>query len=238
VIRDGSWRVVAGMQIIERHEPTMRALSPVVSGRRRGVWLALVGSRETGMGDNRTPKPEELDLAALIGAIATRQDRQAFTVLFACYAPRLKTYLMRCGAAAGVAEELAQETLLILWRKAHYFDPTRASASAWIFAIARNLRIDRLRRDQRARLYSRDEHDRGEPPEAPDQLLLCAERDALVRDALKKLSADQVRVIELSFFQGQAHSEIAATLGIPLGTVKSRLRLAMNRLRELLVRLT
>jgi RNA polymerase sigma-70 factor, ECF subfamily len=197
-----------------------------------------VASGETGMLDEHAPKPEELDAAGLIGAIATRQDRQAFTMLFACYAPRVKTYLMRCGAPAGVAEELAQETLLMLWRKAHTFDAARATASAWTFAIARNLRIDRLRRDQRAKLYLNEDHDQGEAPEPPDQALLCAEREALVRDALKKLPVDQVRVIELSFFQGQAHSEIADTLGIPLGTVKSRLRLAMNRLRDLLVGLT
>jgi RNA polymerase sigma-70 factor (ECF subfamily) len=238
VIQDGCQPVVVGMQAIEPFRAATGVWLPLAPSMRRGDWLGLVASRETGMLDNDAPKPEELDAAGLIGAIATRQDRQAFTMLFACYAPRVKTYLMRCGTPAGLADELAQETLLTLWRKAHYFDAARASASAWIFAIARNLRIDRLRRDQRARLYLNEDHDPGEAPEPPDQALLCAERDALVRDALKKLSADQVRVIELSFFQGKAHSEIADTLGIPLGTVKSRLRLAMNRLRELLVGLT
>ena len=169
-----------------------------------------------------------------IRAIAERQDRAAFASLFEFYAPRIKAMLTRLGAAADAAEDLAQETLLTVWRKAAYFDPDRASAAAWIFTIARNLRIDRLRGDNRAKLYAPFEMVEPEGPERPDSALNAAERDTHVRAALKELSQEQVRVVQLSFFEGRAHGDIAALLNLPLGTVKSRVRLAMARLRNLL----
>src|ERR1700734_3207331 len=169
-----------------------------------------------------------------IRAIAERGDRAAFASLFEFYAPRIKAMLMRRGAAADAAEDLAQETLLTVWRKAAYFDPARASASAWVYTIARNLRIDRLRGDKRAKLYAPYEMVEPEGPQNPDSALDAAERDARVRAALKELSQEQVRVMELSFFEGRAHGDIATLLDLPLGTVKSRVRLAMARLRNLL----
>jgi RNA polymerase sigma-70 factor (ECF subfamily) len=172
--------------------------------------------------------------AGWIRAIAARQDRAAFAALFEFYAPRIKAMLMRSGAAADAAEDFAQETLLTVWRKAAYFDPARASAAAWIYTIARNLRIDRLRGDTRATQYAPYEMVEPEPPPRPDSALDAVERDERVRAALKELSPEQVRVLELSFFEGRAHGDIAALLNLPLGTVKSRVRLAMTRLRNLL----
>jgi RNA polymerase sigma-70 factor (ECF subfamily) len=169
-----------------------------------------------------------------IRAIAEKQDRAAFAALFEFYAPRIKAMLTRLGTAADAAEDLAQETLLTVWRKAAYFDPERASAAAWIFTIARNLRIDRLRGDNRAKLYAPYDMVEPEGPDNPDSALNAAERDARVRAALKELSQEQVRVLQLSFFEGRAHGDIAALLDLPLGTVKSRVRLAMARLRNLL----
>jgi RNA polymerase sigma-70 factor, ECF subfamily len=169
-----------------------------------------------------------------IGAIAARSDRAAFASLFEFYAPRVKAMLMRSGEAADTAEDVAQETLLTVWRKAAYFDSARASASAWIFTIARNLRIDRLRGEKRATLYAPFELVEPELPPTPDHALGVAERDERVRAALKELSPEQVRVLQLSFFEGRAHGDIAALLNLPLGTVKSRVRLAMSRLRNLL----
>ena len=169
-----------------------------------------------------------------IRAIAERQDRAAFASLFEFYAPRIKAMLTRLGAAGDAAEDLAQETLLTVWRKAAYFDPDRASAAAWIFTIARNLRIDRLRGDNRAKLYASYEMVEPEGPQNPDSALNATERDARVRAALKQLSQEQVRVVQLSFFEGRAHGDIATLLDLPLGTVKSRVRLAMARLRNLL----
>ncbi len=128
--------------------------------------------------------------------------------------------------------------MLTVWRKAAQFDRNRAGASAWIFTIARNLRIDVARRDQRARLLDLEVEDDLEPPAPPDALLLAVERESRVQAALQALSDDQMRVVRLSFFEGKPHADIASELELPLGTVKSRIRLAMNRMRELLGDLT
>ena len=175
--------------------------------------------------------------AALIEAVATRRDREAFATLFEHFAPRIKTFMRRSGASEQSADEFAQEALLAVWSKAALFDPKSVGATAWIFTIARNLRIDVLRREKRSgREYTVDidpEFHVDDGPQ-PDAGLAVAQAESRVRDALALLPEDQLRVIELSFFDEKAHAEIAQTLRIPLGTVKSRLRLAMNRLRGLL----
>jgi RNA polymerase sigma-70 factor (ECF subfamily) len=172
--------------------------------------------------------------AHLIQAIAERRDREAFKDLFRFYAPRIQTMLMRGGATSEAAEELAQETLIAVWHKAGSYEAGRATVSAWIFTIARNLRIDRFRKDQRSQLhhvYELVQPTESPPPDAP---LEAVERESRIQAALEGLPKEQVRVVELSFFEGKAHGDIASELGIPLGTVKSRLRLAMARLREFL----
>jgi RNA polymerase sigma-70 factor (ECF subfamily) len=174
------------------------------------------------------PSPERL-----IHAIATRGDRAAFSTLFTRFAPRLKAYLLRRGLDGAVAEELAQEALLIVWRKAAQFDPTRASAAAWMFTIARNLWIDAARRT-RVALLEPDPTEQPSAVPAADAILAAEDRGARVRAALAALPAEQANVIRLSFFDDRPHADIERTLGIPLGTVKSRLRLAMSRLRLLL----
>ncbi len=166
----------------------------------------------------------------LIGRIAAQADRAAFAELFQHFAPRVKSYGLRLGASAPAAEELAQETLLAVWRKAAQFDPERASASTWIFTIARNLRIDTLRRER----PPPPPEDDADPAPLADALLTEAEHGGRVRRALAQLPPEQLQVIRLSFFSDAPHSAIAESLGLPLGTVKSRLRLAMTRLRSLL----
>ena len=145
--------------------------------------------------------------------------------------------MRRSGIPEAHAEELAQETLLAIWRKAALFEPVGGNAAAWVFAIARNMRIDALRREHRGGVTESPEVEAefqiDELPQ-PDARLDAAQSEVLVRSALAELSAEQMRVIELSFFEEKAHGEIARLLEIPLGTVKSRLRLAMNRLRGLL----
>ncbi len=176
----------------------------------------------------------DLAHAALIQAVASHADRQAFAELFRHYAPRVKAWLMRSGAAAGVAEELAQETMLMVWRKASLFDSARAGPSTWIFTIARNLRIDRIRRERHPDELMQDPVDEPEDPPQADRLLAALEREDRVRQAMTTLSPEQADVVRLAFFQDKPHSEIERDLGIPLGTVKSRLRLAMSRLRSAL----
>ena len=166
----------------------------------------------------------------MIVRIAERGDREAFTGLFNHFAPRVKSYLLRLGTAPEAAEELAQETLLTVWRRAASFDPARAAASTWIFTIARNLRIDLSRRDGRAQPAD-DPSSFNPGPVAPDDALSADEDEARIAAALSGLPKEQVQVIRLAFFADKPHSEIAVDLGLPLGTVKSRLRLAMARLR-------
>ena len=187
-----------------------------------------VGARSSG--------PDGAALSACIVRIAERGDREAFAQLFGHFAPRVKSYVMRLGALPEAAEELAQETMLTVWRRAAAFDPDRAAASTWIFTIARNLRIDLSRRE--ARVVTPDDpscHDPG--PAAPDEALSAVEDESRIGLALATLPREQALVISLAFFADKPHSEIARDLGLPLGTVKSRLRLAMGRLRGALAEL-
>jgi RNA polymerase sigma-70 factor (ECF subfamily) len=171
------------------------------------------------------------DPSQWIMAIAQTRSRDCFALLFGRFAPRVKSYLLKLGAGPELAEELAQETLLTVWRKAAYFDPSRASASTWIFTIARNLRIDAIRRERHPDdLIDQPQLKPAETVRA-DEALSADEREQRLRGALKTLPRDQAEVVRLSFFHDKAHAEISTDLGVPLGTVKSRLRLAMVRLR-------
>jgi len=174
-----------------------------------------------------------LDLSGMIVAIAQRRDREAFASLFAHFAPRVKSYLLRLGAGTEIAEELAQETMLTVWRRAAAFDPQRAAASTWIFTIARNLRIDVARRERRPP-PAEDASQVPAGPPSPESAMAALQDEGRVAAAIACLSTEQLQVVRLAFFSDKPHSEIAAELSLPLGTVKSRLRLAMARLRSLL----
>lgn len=179
-----------------------------------------------------TKDQQQLDTAALIVAIA-RGDRTAFAALFNHYAPRIKAMFLKGGLDAARAEEIAQEAMLTVWRRAGLFDPAGASPSGWIFAIARNLRIDLSRSDQRGqRFLELARHEPAEPSASVLDALIDRQSAERVKGALAALGNEQRKVVELSFFEGRPHPEIAAMLGIPLGTVKSRLRLAMQHLRQ------
>jgi RNA polymerase sigma-70 factor (ECF subfamily) len=160
--------------------------------------------------------------------------------LFEHFAPRVKTFALRSGASAATAEELAQETMLTVWRKADSFVPGSAgAAAAGICTLARNLRIDALRRERHNGCEFDIDRDIAIEPRVDEQLTPESQVSALqleqcVRKAMGRLSNEQSRIIELSFFEEKAHGEIAEQLQIPLGTVKSRSRLAITRLRALL----
>lgn len=169
----------------------------------------------------------------LIEAVALRRDREAFAQLFSYFAPRLKAWLIKSGATPGAAEDFAQDAMLTVWRKADLFDARKARAATWIFTIARNRRLDMLRRDARP-LPTPEIELAGEAVPRPDDLLSTSEDAARVRDALARLNPDQVEVLHLAFFMDNPHSEIARRLDLPLGTVKSRIRNAMIKLRLIL----
>ena len=189
----------------------------------------------SGRAGDMNPSGGPLDDTALVLAIATRRNRGAFVALFHRYAPRLKAWFMRAGTPADRAEDLAQETMLAVWRRADSYDPGRAAVSAWIFTIGRNQRIDALRRLARP-LPDVDDPSMAPPePMPPDAALDASQQEARLRVALSDLPAEQAEVIRLAYYEDRPHVEIERVLGIPLGTVKSRLRLALARLRARVV---
>ena len=174
---------------------------------------------------------ERTRFADLLLAVAELQDRNAFAELFAYYAPRVKSYLLRLGADSALAEEIAQDVMVTVWRKAGLFDRAQASVSTWIFRIARNRRIDLFRRSKRPELDPEEEMILPSGVEAPDARIEAMETEARVRAAMKDLPEEQVLLLKLAFYEGLSHSEIAVRLGAPLGTVKSRIRLAFAKMK-------
>lgn len=157
-------------------------------------------------------------------------DKAAFAELFAYFGPRVKSFLMKSGTSHDVAEECAQDVMATLWRKSHLFDPGKASVSTWIFTIARNRRIDMIRKERRPEPEELTWGPEAEPDQA-DALALQQETTQLGQ-ALAQLPEKQRKLIQAAYFGDLSHSEIAAQTGLPLGTIKSRIRLALERLRH------
>jgi RNA polymerase sigma-70 factor (ECF subfamily) len=170
---------------------------------------------------------------ALVEAIA-RGDRNAFATLFRHFAPRLKGYLVRLGTDAGQAEELTQEAMLVVWHKAATFDPRQSSVSTWLFTIARNKRIDMLRRDKRPEIEADDPALVPATPAQADAIYQAAEAGARLARAITELPTEQRDLLTLAFYEERTHRDIAVLRGLPLGTVKSRLRLALAHLRKVI----
>lgn len=164
--------------------------------------------------------------------IRGQQDRAAFVELFTHFAPRVKAFLIKSGSDVGLAEECAQEVMATVWRKSHMFDPSRASVATWIFTIARNKRIDMLRKMRRPEpedvVWGPDEE-----PDAADIVELQQEHEKL-SVAISQLPDKQKDLIKAAYFRDLSHSEIAAETGLPLGTIKSRIRLALERMRHVM----
>jgi RNA polymerase sigma-70 factor (ECF subfamily) len=191
------------------------------------------------MASGNTPRPpgemlgeaERRRFADLLAMVAERQDRAAYSELFAYYAPRVKSYLMRLGADSAQAEEIAQDVMVTVWRKAALFDRNQASVSTWIFRVARNRRIDVFRRAKRPDLDPEETMLLPAGVEAPDARIESMETEVRVRAAMKDLPEEQVNLLRLAFYEGLSHSEIAGKLDLPLGTVKSRIRLAFAKMK-------
>ncbi|WP_307611614.1 sigma-70 family RNA polymerase sigma factor [Variovorax boronicumulans] len=210
------------------------AREPMIAGHpaaAKSPWLSIVTKDQ-----QRGAMPTNEELSGWLQAVARAGDKQAFAALFKHFAPRVKSFLKMCGASDTLAEELTQETMVSVWRKAGTFDPQRSAPSTWIFSIARNHRVDHLRR--RGNHLLADEENLTDlvpdPTPSPADQVLAGEREARVRHAMSQLSPGQRQLLHLSFFEEHAHARIAHDLDLPLGTVKSRIRLAVARLRQLL----
>jgi len=197
-------------------------LQPVVPASRVRSW------RKAELAEQRLTNDE---MYALVRAVAVQRDRAAFAELFRHFAPRLKGFGIRRGVDAAAAEELAQETMLTVWRKAETFDPAKATVSTWIFTIVRNKRIDLFRREGYPEVELSEVAETADDGESPEQSVNAAQSGQAVREAMTALPAEQLQIIQMAFFEDKSHSLIAAELKLPLGTVKSRIRLALSRLR-------
>jgi RNA polymerase sigma factor (sigma-70 family) len=174
------------------------------------------------------------EFAKCMEDVALHRDRAAFTRLFDHFAPRLNGYLMRMGTEPALAEEIAQDALATLWNKAALFDPAKSSVSTWLYRVARNRRIDLARRNRSGKIDLEDPQLLPAESEAADHHYDASQRDDAVRSAMACLPPEQLELVRLAFYEALSHSDIAASTGLPLGTVKSRLRLAFTRLRRAL----
>ena len=179
--------------------------------------------------DDMTPEPFSETTGWLLD-VRDRRDRAAFARLFDHFGPRLKAMLVKGGLRDGSAEDVVQDVMLAVWHKAAQFDPNRAEAASWIYRIARNRQIDLVRRRPPP---SVEEIPEAEGREADaEQALGLAEEGARLRIALSALNPDQSRLLEQAFLQDLPHSQISQLSGLPLGTIKSRIRLGLERLRR------
>jgi RNA polymerase sigma-70 factor, ECF subfamily len=194
--------------------------------KRMGLGLALMSSDL----ENHHVATDVL----LLRRIAELRDREAFAQLFDSFAPRVKSFMMRKGANPDQAEDLVQETMIAVWNKAALYASDRGGVSTWIFTIARNLRIDRLRREKSNMFTDLDDYDAESGDMPQDDAMGRAQEDAQVTRALALIPAEQRELLILSYVDDLPQSEIAMRLQIPLGTVKSRMRLAYNRMRKIL----
>ena len=169
------------------------------------------------------------EMAEALANIARNQDKQSFITLFNYYAPRLKSFLMRGGFTAQTAEELTQETLLAVWSRAKSFDPKKASPSTWIYTIARNKKIDYLRKHIRPE--PNPENLKNDEQTHPVDALQRKQESEELTKLIRELPDEQAELIKKAFHEDKSHQEIADETGIALGTVKSRIRLGLKKLK-------
>lgn len=182
---------------------------------------------------------------SLLEQVAAEQDRRAFQDLFEHFAPLIKAFAYKVPSVSqteAFADELVQETMLKVWVKADSFDASRASASTWIFTIARNTRIDLLRKYSRHHTNAVSTESIADMLETQDIWFEELENDVfnnlaqqrnkrVIHESLKGLPEEQSYILEKVYLEDKSHSEVASELALPLGTVKSRVRLALKKLR-------
>lgn len=207
-----------------------KALVPPPEGSLNTVMTAGQPTAPTLTVIDGTPAHNAAYFRDLLYAVGKKQDREAFAALFAYFAPRIKSFLMKGGASPDQADELAQETMIAVWQKADSFDAAKASPSTWIFTIARNKRIDAIRKTPRPEMDADDLDLADDSPSASENILRDEQTDIMAQ-AIQNLPAEQADLLYKSFFEDKTHADIAKETSLPLGTVKSRIRLALDRLR-------
>ena len=166
-----------------------------------------------------------------LAKVAESQDISSFKKIFDYFSPRLKSFLMRSGADEAIAEEITQETMTIIWTKADYYDPKVASPSTWIYTIARNKKIDILRKSRKAILEDIDTAILPPVESKADENIEHDQKFEMIAQYLDDLPEDQLNLLKMNFFEEKSHGEISEITKIPLGTVKSRIRLALEKIR-------
>jgi RNA polymerase sigma factor (sigma-70 family) len=194
------------------------------------TWIPI--NEPSGRHKYAASQTRELD--DLLTAVGASRDGEAFTVLFDHFRPRVHAQMVRLGLAPFAAADVTQDVMEAMWRKAHLFDRRKSAAATWVFSIAQHRRIDVRRRSREHSYADEDLFAIPDPADGSDACLDAAQREQHVHTALDALPQDQFRMVQLAFFEGLSHSTIAARTKIPIGTVKSRLRLAFSRLRRLL----
>ena len=179
---------------------------------------------------------DETSLETLLYNVGKKKDRKAFITLFDHFAPRVKSYLLKQGCNETTAEEVVQDTMIRVWRKASMYDPSKAKASTWIFTIARNRRIDLIRKNSRSEFLSdaqviEETHNDDLEPSAEDIYAQTEQADVL-KSKISELPQEQLELLQMAFYQDKSHQEIADETKLPLGTVKSRIRLALGKLKK------
>ena len=191
--------------------------------------VSFTSGMGTGSDNDNTKGMSNWDV--MLVRVGRDRDKAAFAALFEYFAPRIKSFLLRLGTDMSLCEEIAQEAMIMVWRRAETYNPSQSGASTWIFTIARNKRIDRLRRENRPMPDLADPAFAPEPVETGEKTIFRQQEEEKIRHALKNLPDEQAKMIFSAYYEEKSHREIADESGVPLGTVKSRIRLALNRLR-------
>ncbi len=204
-----------------------------LSGRPTLVGVAVM-TLDKGMSSNATVASRAVpdELSELLIAVAERKDRKAFIKLFEHFGPRVKSYLKRLGVNDSEADDLMQEVMLTVWRRAEQFDCRKARASTWIFTITRNKRSDAIRRERRPEFDPNDPALVPDRDDDPSEAVSVNEWRAAIKRAIDEVPEEQAKLLRMSFFEDKTHDAIASELDLPLGTVKSRIRLAVAKLRR------
>ncbi len=165
--------------------------------------------------------------------VADNQDKEAFSIIFKHFSPRLKSYFIKAGAADNQAEEIIQEVMISVWTKASSYDKSKSSVSTWLYTIARNKRIDRIRKEKRHYLLESDDGLEVPVDSTQEDEIMSTQLSKRMEEYIKSLPMEQAKLLKLSYFHEKTHVDISNELNIPLGTVKSRIRLALSKIRNL-----